>query len=275
MPKEAPFIPSPEQREKSSYKQVIVYRMRHGDTNYYEHTHESDDWEKHDLKEEGIESMKANARIIAEQHKTEKDDVIFCVVASPRVRAQNGKRIIEKELAAAGFNVWDDARTNKPQKMVRSLDISDENGEDVPTKDERHPDFFNAIQAELKSDESGYVERLAQHGIKNLETLESVSKRTRHQLSKFFRIARTIQPKVGKRIIVIEIEHGETLDDSMEQVSFGERTMKKGTEAQKGEMIKIDIPVDPGKNEMEVAFSQDEGFGEEKKIDYDPDKKEF
>jgi broad specificity phosphatase PhoE len=268
-----------EKREQARFKSTVVYRIRHGKTEYHEHLHQYDKMaDGLDITKEGEQMMVDNAGKIMKREEMHKEDTIFCVVASPRIRAQNGKKIIEDELKKNGFSVWDDPRMDRPQNLVRNFDFFDNDGEQVHVEDEKHPEYFQKAFDYLANEipEGLTAEQHAlHHNLPNVETYGSAGARARRQLSKFVRVARKIQPNIERRVVIIQIEHKETLSDFFDQASAGDYSMEKSKGPKKGEMVRLEIPTDSNSNELEVDFLDEDRDNKVRKIKYDHIKKEF
>lgn len=71
------------------------------------------------------------------------------------------------------------------------------------------------------------------------ENMSDVEKRVRVHLRGLQRIAKTIQPKIKKRIVIIQTEHGETMDKMLKNVSGD----KAKDSARNAEVMEMTIPV--------------------------------
>ncbi|HCU71051.1 MAG TPA: hypothetical protein DIC35_04880 [Candidatus Moranbacteria bacterium] len=267
-----PEMFSPE-KKREKFNHIKVFRVRHGDTEYHEHTQEKElGPEDLDITKKGESQMDAAARVIG--RKLNKDEDLVCVIASPRMRAQNGKKIMEEYFRKMGFSVSDDERLDKHQERVRNVDLQNE-GMIIPVGAEDYPELFREIVTDLEERTPEGMSRDAymfEKGHEKLESFEEITKRSRRQLAGFMRIAKNIQPKLDKRIVIIQIEHCETLDDFYEQASEGEYSMISESGPRKGEVVEIDIPVDG--DEIEVEFLGRER-GKKRKVKFDYLSKNF
>ncbi len=266
-----------EQKESSKIEKMVVFRLRHGETDYHEHTGEKKlNPGECDITETGRKMMEKDAEIIMQQIDKNKD--IICVVSSPRIRAKNGKDIIEHELRLRGYNVWEGDVVDEPQKFVRGLDMYDSDGEVIDLEDSEYSVAYNNLVEEtekIKPVDQSHEQFYSQLEDDRLETVKSAGERARYQLSKFVRIARNVQSKINKRIVIVEIEHCETLNDIYSQASHGEYSMEKDTGPVRGEMIRLDIPTDSSKNDIGVKFLDESRGGKNTVVKYDYLKKEF
>ncbi len=263
-----PDFIKPEKKEQEKFSHIKVFRVRHGDTEYYEHTQEKelgpDDF---DITSKGEGQMRTAAETI--ERELNKDEDVVCIVTSPRIRTQNGKKIIGEYLKDRGFLLWNDARMDKPQDRVRNIDVYGEDGDVVPVGDEQYPEIFNQVIADLEERTPENMSRdayMRKDGHEKLESFEDIGKRSRRQLSGFMRIAKRIQPKLDRRIVIIQLEHCETLDDFYEQASSGEYAMINDSGPSKGDVVELDIPVDG--DEIRVEFLEKE-VGKKRKIKFD------
>ncbi|MFZ2188633.1 MAG: phosphoglycerate mutase family protein [Candidatus Moraniibacteriota bacterium] len=264
---------SPE-KERKKFSHMKVFRVRHGDTQYHEHTQgKKMEREDLDVTPKGEMQMDSVARIIGRRLNKEND--VICVIASPRVRTQNGKKIFEEYFKKKGFSVLNNKRIDLPQERIKSVDIYDDAGNVVPVGDEKHPALFERIVSDLEKRTPEGMSRDAymfESGHENLESFEESKKRSRRQLAGFMRIAKNIQLKFDKHIVIIQIEHCETLDDFYEQASGGEYSMISDSGPKKGEVVELDIPVEG--NEIEVEFIGRER-GKKRKVRFDYLSKNF
>jgi bisphosphoglycerate-dependent phosphoglycerate mutase len=260
---------------------MTVFRVRHGDTEYREQFK----GEMHDdLTELGKEQIRLSAESIRRRIDPERD--IVWVISSPRIRTLDSKKIIEDTLQASGVEIWDGTRVTKRGgkheaifERIRNFDfLTDGNGveaEVVSTDDSRYPEIFKKVVSDLESESSGVAASQQAHLSEHPQLEKSVDRvsRTRNQLTYLMRIARTIQPKLNKRIVIIQAEHTESIDDLIENATRGIRTEKKMTGISKGGIVEVHFPTDQKSNEIDVIFpdSHDEHYT----IGYDPDKRIF
>lgn len=267
-------------KEKSEIEYLTVFRVRHGDTEYKEQL-------KGEMYDDLTDLGKAQIRSSAESIRKlidPKQDVVW-VISSPRVRTLDSKKIIEEELRASGVEIWDGARlTNlggnhsSVFERIRNFDFltdgSEGEQEAVSPGDSRYPDIFKKVVTELEAEGGGapasQLAHINQHP--QLEKNEDRIRRTRDQLTYLMRIARTIQPKLEKRIVIIQTEHTESVDDLIENASRGARTEKKMTGVPKGGVVEVHFPTDPKNNEIDVLFHD---TNERYSIGYDPGKRSF
>lgn len=273
-------------REKDpKLQEIVVFRVRHGESAYHEHTggrHALPD-DDPDLTEEGIRDVENAAEAIIGHIHPESDIVVL--LHSPRRRAESAASIIGQKLKErygkdVVYELPAEQKHHETQTRVTSFEIVDESGEVVPIDAPRYPDLFNtqleglaAVAAEEDIPTGGYI---ASHGFKGFENYADVIKRTRNQLTYLVRIARTIQPKIakqyGKRLVIVETEHNESLDDLAEQASNGEYTLKKGTGIDPGEVVAITIPVVG--NSLKINFPSRSDMTETT-LEYDPTRRKF
>ncbi len=231
-----------EKREIPKWEDIKVFRVRHGDSKYNEHLKTGQKGKK-DLTEQGIQQSLEAAKTIEQQ--LDRDNDIICFAYSPRYRAKNTGEIVKDHLASRGFLIYKDAKEREKQKRVRGADLLDYNGSSVEPKEERHTEVYQKrLKEAFASMPRG--ESLAKYWLQGevdiLEKPDSVKKRTRNQLTFLMRIARNIQPKIDKHIVIIEAEHEETVDELLKIASQGELGILKDSGLRKGEVMQLDIP---------------------------------
>ena len=269
---------SPLESPEKPPEYMKVFRVRHGETEYKEQTTPGGIAEDQtDLTENGKQQIEQAADKIAARLDKEKD-IVF-VASSPRRRTQDTASIIRNKLQELGFELWDDekSRSQLIQQRIRNIDVFDADGNAlVPT----HPDyagFFNGAVAHIAQEATKLgmsdVEYLAANPHPSLETLDSTAKRSRDHLTYLMRVAHAIQPKFTRRLVIIEAEHVESLDDFTGQVTSQARTEKNKTGMKKGEVVEIDIPVSG--NELQVRFIDQEGPGNAYTVKYDATTRTF
>lgn len=277
---------------------IKVYRVRHGKTAYDEHYHGRDNLPEDatDLTEEGIEQIKKAATTIKNRIDEKKDLVVL--ISSPRRRAESAIKIIESSLREA-FPEGDviqnldreSPKYKKRQLAIESVNLVDEGGGRVETNDPRYPQLFSLEAAklfEISGNEgmttSGYLATYPDKQFGQFEKTEDLRNRTRIHLARLMLTARLKQPelaKKGKRLVIIEVEHNETLDEIYEKASAGKYTIQsktedgKGTGAIEGEVVELLIPSNRTSNEIRVNFLGEGRNKDEKKLYFDPRTKEF
>lgn len=233
-----------EKREMPKWKDIKIFRVRHGDSKYNEHLKAIKENES-DLTDQGAQQSLEAAKTIEQQLDKDKD--IICLAYSPRYRAKNTGEIVKDHLASRGFLIYKDAKEREKQKRVRGADLLDYNGLSVEPKEERHAEVYQKrLKEAFASMPRG--ESLAKYWLQGevdiLEKPESVKKRTRNQLTFLMRIARNIQPKIDKHIVIIEVEHEETIDELLKVASREELGILKDSGLEKGEVMQLNIPIE-------------------------------
>ena len=239
---------------------ILVFRVRHGDTEYKEQLQGIEDEREMDLTDKGMEQVEAVAMRIAD--RLDKDNDIVWVISSPIKRTKDSAAIIREYLRANDFDIWEDHLKREDQESIRSSDILDEQGNPMERGSEEYVAGFQRLVEkinELKPEDMDLSQYyfLNSEKLSESETFKDVQGRASNQLKKLGRIARWIQPKVKKRIVVIQLEHGETMDELMEKGSDGKMTVKKNTGAKNAEVVELTMPTSNNKNgeyEYEVNF---------------------
>lgn len=245
---------SREQNEKFP-DHIKVFRVRHGETEYKEQLRGNVGEEEFDLTYGGMEQVEAAAARIAARLNNGND--IVCVVSSPRKRARDSARIMREYFRAHGFTVWADPKNvgREVQPRVRASDFLDESGRPlVPGED----DYVEAVKEireillkmkpEDVSAEVFYYTQL--HDFPRGETYDKVRARVAVQMRKLQRVARLMQPKTEKRIVVVQVEHGETMDSMLKAASAGKYAGEKGSGTKHAEIIEMTIPAEGDKAEV-------------------------
>lgn len=278
---------------------IKVYRVRHGKSVYKEHVLGKNVLPEEELDltaEEGVGQIKQAAEVIKSRIDKARDLVVL--MSSPRRRAESAVKIITSVLKEAfpdeGIIQDLDTENSKYQrrlKAIESVNLVDEEGNRVGTDDPRYPQLFATEAAKLIEESSnegmsttGYLATYPDKQFGQFERTEDLRRRTRTHLARLIHIARLKQPelaKKGKRLVIIEVEHNETLDEIYEKASGGAYTYllktedKKGTGPVEGEVVELLIPSDKGSNEMRVNFLGEGRDKDEKKIVFDPRTEEF
>jgi len=232
-----------EKRETPKWRDIKVFRVRHGDSKYNEHL-KTDREDEKDLTELGIQQSLEAAKTIESQ--LDKDNDIICFAFSPRYRTKSTGEVIKNYLNSKGFLIYKDPKEREIQERVRGADLLDYNGSSVEPGEKKHAEiYFKRLKEAFAIMPRG--ESIAkfwlQGEIDMLEKPSKVKKRTRDQLTFLMRIARKIQPKIDKHIVIIEVEHEETIDELLKVASQGELGILKDSGLGKGEVIQLNIPI--------------------------------
>lgn len=178
--------PKPEQEPK--FKDIAVYRIRHGESVYTEYNADVETTED-DLTDAGKKQIVNTIKFIAQSLNKEQD--IIVVVSSPRIRTIGSANLAKKILKEMGFNVWDDNKKRDIRWRLRSPDVLDGYGNIITKKDSG----YKGVQDKLKNE----IETLAKPGetfaetlarvdkVNHLEALSSAQKRARVELKYFLK----------------------------------------------------------------------------------------
>lgn len=276
---------------------IKVYRVRHGKSVYHEHYEGRDNIseDEMDLTPEGVQQIEEAGETIKSRIDPKRDLIVL--ISSPRRRAESAIKIIGSQLKDTfGEDViqtlnTEDLKYKKRQAAIASVNLLDEKGEIVETNDPRYPKLFavEAVQLIETADKAGMPTAgyLATHGneqVGQFEKTDDLLHRNRTHLARLMLIARLKQPelaKQGKRLVIIQTEHNETLDEIYEKASAGKYSLKTKTENKKGtgaieaEVVELLIPSDRKSNEIQVHFLGEGRDKDEKKVVFDPRTKEF
>lgn len=241
--------------EEFSDKLLTVYRVRHGETNYKEHTSLDGtdvDW---DLTETGRDTIQRSAEAIANELDPERDIVLLAT--SVRKRTQNSLDIIRQELAEQGFDVrYDDDRSIRD--WLQGTDILDDAGDPIPLGTPEHAEEYADLAAMPDLNE-----RRERGELTNIESPEAVNDRARKHMALLTRFANQLKFPEGKRMVVVEAEHEETLDELLSRASHGARSMANGNSSVRGEVLKLGIPREREAEERTVEVSVESLTGDE------------
>jgi broad specificity phosphatase PhoE len=298
MPHEIPTINPEKQFEvEPELRFIKVYRVRHGKSVYHEHTEGKNNIpeDELDLTSEGVRDIEKAAEIIKEHIDPKRDTVVL--ISSPRRRAKSAIKIIGDRLGEAFKDqniiqtLADNPKYEKRLESFASANLVDENGKPIKTDDSRYPKLFAEQVPRLKDmakeaglPTSGFLASHPDEQFGQFERTIDLNKRIRRHLTLLVLAARIKQPqlaKLGKRLVIIEVEHNETLDEMYEKASKGKYTFKtktpdeKGTGAVEGEVLEMLIPSDKNSNEIRVNFLGEGREKDEKIIAFDSRKREF
>lgn len=240
-----------ESKEKLLWRNIRVFRVRHGNTPYNEQLKGIPSDDMIDLTEQGIKEIESASENISQ--KLNKDEDIVYLAHSPRKRTRDSAQIIKKYLTDKGFTVWEDPKERHVQNRIRSTDILDAEFKSISHDESAYAPAFRELLAEMKESVplgTTPAEYWRQGGIGVLETKESVEQRSKDQLAFLMRIAHTIQPKIDKHIAVVEVEHEETLDELISHATNGGVSAEKGNGPATGEVFELIIPTDS--DEIEI-----------------------
>lgn len=233
------------EKEKVSWKDIKVFRVRHGTTHYYEQLKGIPDSSVIDLTEQGIEEIKGAAKNIS--LRLDKKNDIICIINSPRKRTHDSAQIIKEYLANEGFEIWEDKKEREGQHRIRSTDILNSNSKPIAHDELEYAPAFRDLLLKIKQVVPAGVSATKywkEGGLSDLENPIDVEKRSKSQLALLMRIAHTIQPKVDRHITIIELEHEETLDDLLTRATNGEAGIKNDSGSKNGEVFELGISTD-------------------------------
>lgn len=256
------------QMEKESvFPTLRVFSVRHGDTLYLEQMRGNVSEDEIDLTEKGIAQITSAVEKIAE--RIDRDNSIVWVIGSPRKRARDSANIIRAYLKDSGFEVYDDVKQREDHNRVRSVDVLNASGTAIDPDD---PQYVEKIATVMASLPSGVVptQYVTLNKVPGLEPSADIKERASDQFSYLMRIAHTIQPRSKKQMVIVQVEHEETMDPIYDNASDGRFTVKKVTGAQKGEVVELNIPVEG--DEIGVDFID---RGEKSSIKFDYLKRNF
>lgn len=298
MSSEMPDVPGEKFESEPELGYIKVYRVRHGRSVYHEHFIGKGNISpaEPDLTEEGTEDIENAAETIEKRIDPNRDVVVL--ISSSRRRAESAAGQIASRLKKTfkDQNIvqeidMTDSKYKKRQESFTSVNLVDEQGKPVKTDDPRYPKLFAAEAAHLieaaaqkKMPTAGLMAASPDTQFGHFEKTADLNERVRTHLARLMLISRMKQPelaKTGKRLVIIEVEHNETLDELYEMASNGEYSLKnrtpdgKGTGAQEGEVIELLIPSDKKSNVIRVNFLGEGRSKDERRIIFDPRKKEF
>jgi broad specificity phosphatase PhoE len=137
-----------ESSEKISWKNIKVFRVRHGNTPYNEQLKGVPDESEIDLTEQGIKEIEQAAENISQ--RLNKDEDIVCVIYSPRKRTRDSAQIIRKYLTDKSFTVWEDIKRREEQDRIRSTDILDSDFNPIYHDEPAYAPAFRELLLKIK-----------------------------------------------------------------------------------------------------------------------------
>jgi broad specificity phosphatase PhoE len=249
-----------------------VFRVRHGETDYKEHTNQGDETVDFDLTKEGRASIVQAAEAIAGELDPERDIVLLAT--STRKRTRDSAELIRNYLSEKGFDVrFDDDRSVRD--WLQGSDLLDDENVVVPPGTPEHASIFARLSAMPD------LHAKHQRGeLSGFEKADAVQGRSRNHLALLTRFARRVQFPEGKNIVVVETEHEETLDELVRTATDGERGMATGTGPAKGEVLELTIPREGEDGQRTVpmgvrSLSEDLARALNTTIEFDYLKREF
>lgn len=298
MSSETPGVPGEKFESEPELGYIKVYRVRHGRSVYHEHYTGKGNIspDEPDLTEEGTEDIENAAETIEKRIDPNRDMVVL--ISSSRRRAESAAGRIGRRLKETfkGRDIVQEIDTTDPkykkrQEAFTSVNLVDEQGKPIKTDDPRYPHLFAAekvhlVEAAAREElpTAGFLASRPDTQFGRFEKTDDLNERVRTHLARLMLISRMKQPelaKEGKRLVIIEVEHNETLDEIYEKASGGEYSLKnrtsdsKGTGAREGEVIELLIPSDKKSNVIRVNFLGEGRAKDERRIIFDPRKKDF
>lgn len=233
--------------EIKKWNEVRLFRVRHGVSAYKEHEKTLQEGED-DLTEEGIRQIEQSADRISDMLDPATD--IVAVISSTRRRAIDSASIIRERLTQKGFTVWDDPKKRDKRDDIRSADLEAADNSSVPIRDPRYLEAMREISEASVMLEEGYMKAWAQEAQPaskqyHRESYDSISKRSRDHLALLMRVARRVQPAIGRHLVIIEVEHSESIAEFLDIASGGTQSLRgSGYEIPNGNFVELSLPVE-------------------------------
>ncbi len=254
-----------EKEKEIDLKKIKVFRVRHGNSEYREVMKNTIEDDELDLTEKGILELEQTAEHLTKILSSKTDIVV--VASSERRRAISSSNIIKNRLIAAGFIIWNDPVTKNgrnPRTVLKRINdmeiINEESGKIIPPLTETYWDASGDIWAEYTkegatiSPKDAYsmwrdkkIERLSGDRHES-ESMQDIDNRSTNQLALLIKIANKFQPGLaseGKRLVIIEVEHDESLDGFTEKTG-AEKSIRHGG------FFELDIPVNANEISIKV-----------------------
>ncbi len=273
--------------KKEDMKQIKVFRVRHGSSKYKELTEETIDEHELDLTEEGRGELEKTAEHLTEVLDPKIDFVV--VASSERRRAISSSNIIKNKLEEKGFLVWIDpkfeekGRSRALRSKLNDMEIIDKDTEKVvPPLTEKYWNASGDVWKKHLGEKpkipakdvykkwfNREMERLEGEKFKS-ESSDEVRLRSQNHLAFLMKVARRFQPRLsedGKKLVIIEVEHGETLDNLTEEL--GQSGLGHGG------FFELGIPVDGTEINIKKWEIGDENEKEIGAVNFDSKKREF
>jgi len=275
--------PKFEKREELNFDYMKVFRVRHGKSEYEELTGEISD-STIDITPEGVKQIEATTSYLESVLDKSKDVIVFGY--SPRRRAIDSMRIIYNKLKESGFNVVDDSRKRELRNKLDSIRLLDKQGQVIEPGTNEYGDSFLEVRKESyeKYGNNWFQEVLAknkderiQNDTHSLESLAEVEERSLDHLSFLMRVSKKFQSKLateGKRLVVIEIAHGEGIAEIIDRSTDGEKSISNNWGIENGGVVEMDIPV-KGKTIKSKLWTESGGDEKLKPVNFDYLKRKF
>jgi hypothetical protein len=254
------IIENLQKENRISEEHILVIECRHPDTNYtHQRGHAS--LGDIDITPKGIRQSEITAENIAQILDPQKDAIV--IHETIMARTKNMGEIIKKKLIAAGFQVLAPMEKYCGKNNIgrNNVYVSDDFGDPIDPKDFAYPRYFKAAEKSLadKAAKQGMtpMEYLAK-GEKNLyrEDASAINNRAEKQFNVYLEAAEEYKKELGdkgKRLVIIQPAHIESLNNLWEIASNGNYTEKKSTGPFKGEMGLFILPTDKKTDFMEIG----------------------
>jgi len=244
-----------EQKEQVNLNNIKVFRVRHGESNYDELSKENIDAENSDLTDEGVKSLEKTSEKLLEILNPETDLIV--IASSERRRAMASAEIIDRKLREANFTIWEDPKQEERNGKARNIRskindmeiIDKESKKVVKPGDEKYWEASGDAWAKHLGENpeipikdayplwfKGELERLDGEQYES-DSKKEIDKRSKEHLAFLMKVSQKFQPKLAKenkRIVIIEVEHGESLDSLSQKLSE--------SKVSHGGFLELDIP---------------------------------
>ncbi len=275
--------------KKVNLKEIKVFRVRHGNSEYkeiQENTLELADDEL-DLTEKGIKELEQTAEHLASTLNPETDVIV--IASSERRRAVSSAAIIKNKLVDSGFTIWNDPVAEKGRKTrtvtgrLNDMEIMEQkSGKIIPPLSKDYWDASGDVWQEYIKEEStispkdvypmwrdGKIERLSGDTYTS-DSIQDINLRSANHLALLMRIAKKFQPRLsadGKRLVIIEAEHGESLNDFASKAKV-EKAVSHGG------YMELAVPIDS--DEINVkTWDINDGEKSAETVHFDAQKRKF
>jgi len=237
---------------------LLIVECRHPDTKY-NHQLGQASFKDSDITAKGEQQAEITADNISSILDNQKD--IIVIHNTIMARTKNMSEIIRKKLTESGFQILETMEDYDGENNVgrNNVSIHDDFGEPIEQTDFSYSRYFRAMMKKLseaaeKQNKEPLQAWTQGENVPYLEEIQNVNQRAEKQFKAYLEAEEAYQPETnGKRLVIIQISHIETLNDLWEKTSKGSYTEKKSSGPIKGEMGLFILPTNEKTDSMEIS----------------------
>ncbi len=268
--------------KEPDFEGLRVFMVRHGQSEYKELKGEIDD-SVVDITEKGKEQINNTVEYLKTKIDKERDIVIFA--HSPRKRAVDSMKIIYESLKNDGYDVVDDVKGREVRQRIDNARLLNKDNETInPGTNEYADAVWGVLEKEYERHGDNWFEEAWMKNendrIKNdtyeMESYSEVKKRSKDHMAFLMRATKKLQPKFaeqGKRVVLIEVAHGENFGDFLEHATSGDNNMSN-KEINNGGVLEMFIPIS-GQTIKSKIWTKDNGEEDLNNVKFDYLKRDF